>query len=443
MEPAPDTTTPHDQIMPRWLPMAGSAALMLMVAILSAAAISQLKDAIYSRKHTFQVIEASQSFQNNFVDIQRAARGYVVMGTTPFLTAYGNFTNQEVQQLEQLSRLTRDDPLQHSRLTLIAHQINDVITYYNLLIATYHTNGPEGVLRLDAADRDRVLSGKVFDNLKSFNDDEQQMLDARDTNEEANYHNLAQMLVIGCIAAALLLLLANYLVSRELDQRRRVEMKLQEVKKLQDAIIDSATYAIITTDKGGTVQTFNPAAQRLLGYSPQEVVGKATPLLWRDAKEISERSEVLSERMGHPIRPTFETIIAKIELDQVDQGEWTFIRKDGARFPASLVVTALTDARGELTGYLGFFRDISDRKKYESDREKLVFELREALAQVKTLSGLIPICGWCKSVRSDTGYWQTVEQYVRSRTDATFTHGICPTCQEKFKDEIARSQQKV
>jgi hypothetical protein len=49
---------------------------------------------------------------------------------------------------------------------------------------------------------------------------------------------------------------------------------------------------------------------------------------------------------------------------------------------------------------------------------------------------MIPICGWCKSVRSDTGYWQTVEQYVRSHTDATFTHGICPVCSDKVKRQL-------
>jgi CHASE3 domain sensor protein len=65
--------------------------------------------------------------------------------------------------------------------------------------------------------------------------------------------------------------------------------------------------------------------------------------------------------------------------------------------------------------------------------------LQQALTDVKTLSGLIPICGWCKSVRSDKGFWQTVEDFVRTRTDATFSHGMCPTCAEKFKADILAS----
>ena len=85
------------------------------------------------------------------------------------------------------------------------------------------------------------------------------------------------------------------------------------------------------------------------------------------------------------------------------------------------------------------FRDITKRKSLEAEREKLILDLKNALAEVKTLSGMIPICAWCKSVRNDQGFWSTVEQYVKSRTDATFSHSMCPSCQEKFKADVARA----
>jgi len=77
------------------------------------------------------------------------------------------------------------------------------------------------------------------------------------------------------------------------------------------------------------------------------------------------------------------------------------------------------------------------KHKLELEREELVRQLQEALAQVKTLSGLIPICAWCKSVRSDKGYWQNVEQYVKEHSTATFSHGVCPGCQKKINAELA------
>ena len=263
------------------------------------------------------------------------------------------------------------------------------------------------------------------------------LLDVWSAAEQADYHRARLQLILGGVLAAILLVFARYLAGCEWRNRLRAESKLGEMQALQNAIFNSANYAIVTTDKKGVVQMFNAAAERILGYSAKEIVGHATLMHWRDPQEVAERAAKLSDRFGHPLRPTFETIVAKIELDQIDQGEWTFIRKDGTRFPASLVVTGLADAQGDLTGYLAFFQDISERKNYEAEREKLVFELREALASVKTLSGLIPICAWCKSIRSDTGYWQNVEEYVRAHSEAKFSHSICPSCQEKFKDKIA------
>jgi two-component system, response regulator PdtaR len=72
------------------------------------------------------------------------------------------------------------------------------------------------------------------------------------------------------------------------------------------------------------------------------------------------------------------------------------------------------------------------RARLEKEREKLLRELQEAMSKIKTLSGLIPICAWCKKIRDDKGYWHTVEQYVEEHSQAEFTHGMCPDCQKKY-----------
>jgi hypothetical protein len=84
-------------------------------------------------------------------------------------------------------------------------------------------------------------------------------------------------------------------------------------------------------------------------------------------------------------------------------------------------------------GYANFYgMDITARKTAETERERLIGELQEALARVKTLSGLVPICAWCKKIRDDRGFWNEVEVYVQHRSDATFSHGVCPECQERW-----------
>lgn len=72
------------------------------------------------------------------------------------------------------------------------------------------------------------------------------------------------------------------------------------------------------------------------------------------------------------------------------------------------------------------------RARTAAERERLIVELQKALAEVKTLGGLLPICAHCKKVRDDKGYWNRIENYIRERSNAQFTHGICPDCERQF-----------
>ena len=77
--------------------------------------------------------------------------------------------------------------------------------------------------------------------------------------------------------------------------------------------------------------------------------------------------------------------------------------------------------------------------RYAMERERLISELREALARIKALSGLLPICSSCKKIRDDKGYWSQVESYIARHSEATFTHGLCPDCAKKYFPEEAES----
>ncbi len=72
------------------------------------------------------------------------------------------------------------------------------------------------------------------------------------------------------------------------------------------------------------------------------------------------------------------------------------------------------------------------KSRMERERDRLTKELQEALTMIKTLTGLLPICAWCKSVRDDSGYWMRVEQYVEQHSQATFSHSVCPECASRY-----------
>jgi hypothetical protein len=104
--------------------------------------------------------------------------------------------------------------------------------------------------------------------------------------------------------------------------------------------------------------------------------------------------------------------------------------------------TPLAGTSSANAGILLICRDITAQKQTEQERELLISELQEALANVKTLGGLLPICASCKKIRDDEGYWSQVEQYIGKHTDAKFTHGICPDCAKKALDDYYRTKQK-
>jgi hypothetical protein len=106
--------------------------------------------------------------------------------------------------------------------------------------------------------------------------------------------------------------------------------------------------------------------------------------------------------------------------------------------PAASIVLRSQGAMAIAAGSLLLLASVvADRKRVTQEHAVLVAKLQQALAEVKTLRGFIPMCAWCHKVRDDAGFWQQIEMYLDARTDATFSHGICPACAEDAQDEIA------
>ncbi|MDY0091060.1 MAG: PAS domain S-box protein, partial [Flavobacteriaceae bacterium] len=182
---------------------------------------------------------------------------------------------------------------------------------------------------------------------------------------------------------------ANLVTLRDITARQNTEEALKESERrfrdltvLQRAILDSANYSIISTTPDGVTQTFNEAAQRWLGYSPEEVVGRATPIIFHDPREMKVYAEELTREFGRPFRPDFEAFTVKAREGILDEREWTYIRKDGSAFPVLLSVTALRDEGGDITGYLGIASDMTERRKAEDTLRKLSRAVEQSPASV-------------------------------------------------------------
>lgn len=159
---------------------------------------------------------------------------------------------------------------------------------------------------------------------------------------------------------------------RDLSRAEHAEKALQlEQQQLAltsylRAILDAATeVSIIATDTEGLITTFNAGAERLLGYSAEEMVGEKTPASFHVEAEIAAHGAKLSERYGRPIHG-FQACIEEALQGNTEQREWTYVRKNGEYLTVHLTVTALHDETGNISGYLGIATNITERKRTEA-----------------------------------------------------------------------------
>ena len=177
--------------------------------------------------------------------------------------------------------------------------------------------------------------------------------------------------------------------ARSLQRLQANEQHLFASNNWQSAILNSANLSVISTDRDGVIRTINATAARLLDYAPEELVGRETPALFHVPEEVAERARELSAELGMPVGPGFDVFVAKARLDRSDENEWTYVRKDGGRFPVRLSLTALRDERGDITGYLGIGKDLTAERAAERARRESEVRLRLITDHLPALIGYI------------------------------------------------------
>lgn len=151
----------------------------------------------------------------------------------------------------------------------------------------------------------------------------------------------------------------------DITARRSAEQQLAQSNQLRQAILDAAPFSIIATDEHGLIKAVNPGTERMLWYKADELIDKVTPLVIHDPLEVAARAEELSSLLGEHVEAGFEVLVHKSRFGVTDEREWTYVRKDGSRFPVNLTTTALRDERQQITGFLGIAYDITERKHQE------------------------------------------------------------------------------
>lgn len=164
--------------------------------------------------------------------------------------------------------------------------------------------------------------------------------------------------------------------------------ELRVTRKKLEGILDASTQvSIISTDINGTILSFNAGAENLLGYTKEEMINVATPAMIHVHEEVVSRGKELSDQFGETIAG-FETFVKIPRTSGYETREWTYVRKDGARFPVQLTVTAIMDNE-EITGFLGVAVAIEEIKRAEAEMLSMLEVTRDQNSRLKNFAHIV------------------------------------------------------
>lgn len=209
-----------------------------------------------------------------------------------------------------------------------------------------------------------------------------------------------------------------------ITERKRAEEFVRRERLFSDALISSLPGVMYLLRVDGSLKRWNRNMARVCGYTTEEMA--ALPPYALIAKR--DRDMVIQQ--------------LKVVLDKGEgMMEVHLVSRDGREIPY-----LFSGVRMEINGDLyvvGTGMDMTRRLADARQKEELIAKLRETLARVRTLSGMLPICSTCKKIRDDKGYWNQIESYIKAHSDAEFSHSICPDCLVRLYPEEAATMARA
>ena len=211
---------------------------------------------------------------------------------------------------------------------------------------------------------------------------------------------------------------ARLVLVHDVTDLLQIEGELRVQKAHFERLFESAPEGIAVLDGLGIVHDVNKTFVRMFGFPKEEIVG-------RDITEMTIPREGREDA-----RTALDAVLSGVSVHL----EARRLRSNGEQIDVSVIAVPVDNGQGTNMAYV-LYRDITEKKREDREREDLIRQLQKALAEVKTLGGLLPICAWCKKIRDDQGYYHQIETFIANHSKATFTHGICPECRDKFDRE--------
>lgn len=208
------------------------------------------------------------------------------------------------------------------------------------------------------------------------------------------------------------------------ERKRTQELLLTQTRRLGD-ILEGTNVGTWEWNIQTGETSYNERWAEIIGYTLEELAPYSINI-WKKFShpdDLKLSDDLLKKHFNRELE-YYECEVRMLHKN----GSWIWVHDRGK-------VSAWTE-EGKPLVMSGTHQDITKRKQIEADRELLINDLQKALADVKMLSGLIPICASCKKIRDDTGYWNVLETYIHEHSEAQFSHGLCPECAAKLYPDL-------
>ncbi|MGD9641605.1 MAG: response regulator [Elusimicrobiales bacterium] len=313
---------------------------------------------------------AAEELYSAVLEAESASRRYAITGNQAGLAAFDAAVKGLERARAQFARNKEGSPMharQADRILALAERRKESLSE---LVLTRRTEGFNAAMNKTAVGAGAAITAELktaLDELQRADSARISALEARAGSGMAQRNRLLNILFLAAFLGIAWALAAAVRTAR---LHREASGRLAEEHARLQGVLDSARQlSIIATDLEGRITLFSPGAERLLGYKAAEMLGN-TPAVIHLTEEMQSRSKELTASLGRAVTG-FDVFVAMARGGSLENREWTYVRKDGSKFPADLTITALRDSDGRVSGFLGIASDISARKKSEMQMRKL------------------------------------------------------------------------
>jgi PAS domain S-box-containing protein len=210
--------------------------------------------------------------------------------------------------------------------------------------------------------------------------------------------------------------------AKNIIEREKAELTLLKNEEKYRLLVNNIPSVVYRGYKDWSVEFIDRKLELLAGYDVDEF--NAQEMKW---------SDIIVEE---DIKVARKSFIQALKTDKSYVREYRIKSKDGGIRWIQDRGQIVCDEKGEIEYISGVFFDITEHKRTEEEREKLVKELQESLKEIKTLRGILPLCSFCKKIRDDKGYWEQVDVYIHKHLQADISHSICPDCAKEHYPDL-------